>query len=495
MSDPASPMDDLIAAHLHGELSEAQRQQLNQALRADGTAREQFLAALRQDILLGEVLREKIERQDIRKAASAEIAKPAVASAPKVRVQWRVWPIAAALAAFVAIAATLFFSLKRAEPPQAVALVVSASPGAMIQQGEKFAHAVAGSGLFSRDRLTTAVNGTVSLRYADGTALIVKENSAAVFDLPKHGGKTIALEKGALSADVVKQPTNQPMILSTSDAVATVLGTRFTLAAELGQSTLAVDEGRVKLQRKSDETTLEVSTGNIAVVAANVAGIEMRSLTQKPAPIPARQPPAADNRPKALLVTAERIPYFAHDAAIKAILEEMGYNVIEKLFNDVAAADAKDKALILVPSHRCRNTRVFAEVNVPVICWHAVWYEDLGMADPATAKSDGPKPTRVKFNAHPLLASVTVPPDAPKMMVYASGQPAPRAEIMAVLADTPQKAAIFGYEKDAPMYGFTARARRLAFSLDIRNSPDAPVDLSKHLLMAAITWATAKAGE
>ena len=507
---PGSPLDELIAAHISGDLNDEQRQKLNLALRADGAAREQFLAALRQEILLGEVLREQIERQELRATPAAGAALPAAAKTNAAALgdrpaekparswrPWRNWRAAATFAALLALATTLFVTHRPNEPLPAVALVVSAGAGASIQHEGKTTPVVAGSGLFARDRMETTAAGTVSLRYADGTAMTLKENSAAVFDYPKHGGKMIALERGALTADVVKQPTNQPMTLSTSDATATVLGTRFTLAAELGQSTLAVDEGHVRLLRKADQKTVEVSTGNIAVVSANVSEIEVRSLAPTTPPVNAPLIPANDKRPKVLLVTAERIPYFAHDAELKAILQEMNFNVVEKLFGDVTAADAADKVLLVIPSHRCRGNRVFAEVAVPIICWHAVWYEDLGMSDPATAKSDALKPVTLKFNEHPLVAGVAFPngPSA-KLNVYATGEPAPRAEIIASVLDQPKKAAIFGYEKESPMYGFTARARRLAFSVDVRNSADAPAELSKKLFIAAVKWASGvKAGE
>jgi hypothetical protein len=57
--DPAGDLRELIAAHLADELSDAQRSTLNALLRKDEKARAEFAAALRQDVLLGEVLREE----------------------------------------------------------------------------------------------------------------------------------------------------------------------------------------------------------------------------------------------------------------------------------------------------------------------------------------------------------------------------------------------------------------------------------------------------
>ena len=59
MSEPRKSLSDLITAHLAGELDEAERSELNELLRTNPEARAEFAAALRRDVLLGEVLREE----------------------------------------------------------------------------------------------------------------------------------------------------------------------------------------------------------------------------------------------------------------------------------------------------------------------------------------------------------------------------------------------------------------------------------------------------
>ena len=57
MSNPEKEtLADLIDAHLLGELTEAQRQELNRRLQEEASAREIYLRALRHEVLLGEVL-------------------------------------------------------------------------------------------------------------------------------------------------------------------------------------------------------------------------------------------------------------------------------------------------------------------------------------------------------------------------------------------------------------------------------------------------------
>lgn len=72
--DPAPDLRELIAAYLADELSDAQRSQLNALLQADERARAEFAAALRQEVLLGEVLREQVARRKA-KAGAAQLSE------------------------------------------------------------------------------------------------------------------------------------------------------------------------------------------------------------------------------------------------------------------------------------------------------------------------------------------------------------------------------------------------------------------------------------
>jgi len=56
-NEPAGDLRELIAAHLSGDLTESQRSELNALLLRSETARAEFAAALRQEVLLGEILR------------------------------------------------------------------------------------------------------------------------------------------------------------------------------------------------------------------------------------------------------------------------------------------------------------------------------------------------------------------------------------------------------------------------------------------------------
>src|SRR6185503_17039548 len=126
------------------------------------------------------------------------------------------------------------------------------------------------------DVATIGPRSGVVIRYVDGTILEIGPDSA-VRDFAEGGGKgkSFFLAKGAVSAEVKKQPTDRPMILTTPHGEAKVLGTTLRLKVdERGATKLEVVEGKVRLTRLSDSKGVEVVTGHYAVAAA---GIELIS--------------------------------------------------------------------------------------------------------------------------------------------------------------------------------------------------------------------------
>src|SRR5439155_635546 len=98
---------------------------------------------------------------------------------------------------------------------------------------------------------------------ADFTRLEVRKGSAD-FTRRSDGRR---IDAGSLSADVTKQPDGRPMILSTAHADARVLGTRFTLAVEAGQTRLQVEEGAVQFTQSRERESIVVRSGYCAIAA------------------------------------------------------------------------------------------------------------------------------------------------------------------------------------------------------------------------------------
>jgi len=110
------------------------------------------------------------------------------------------------------------------------------------------------------------------IRYLDGTSVEIGPESAVRDFAEGDGkGKTFFVAKGAVTAEVKKQPADRPMILTTPLGEAKVLGTTLRLKVdEKGATRLEVVEGKVRLTRLSDSKGVEVVTSHYAVTAGGV---------------------------------------------------------------------------------------------------------------------------------------------------------------------------------------------------------------------------------
>jgi len=110
------------------------------------------------------------------------------------------------------------------------------------------------------------------IRYLDGTSVEIGPDSIVRDFAEGDGkGKTFFVAKGAVTAEVKKQPADRPMILTTPLGEAKVLGTTLRLKVdEKGATKLEVVEGKVRLTRLSDSKGVDVVTGHYAVTAGGV---------------------------------------------------------------------------------------------------------------------------------------------------------------------------------------------------------------------------------
>lgn len=127
------------------------------------------------------------------------------------------------------------------------------------------------------------VDGKAVVAYPDGTKLDLAADTTTreYFDAAK--GKTLTLEKGILTADVVRQPQGRPMIVKTPHAEARVVGTAFRLSVDGTSTRLDVMSGKVRLTRSSDGRFTDVSAGQFAVAGA---GLELSAKSSAPKPKP-----------------------------------------------------------------------------------------------------------------------------------------------------------------------------------------------------------------
>jgi hypothetical protein len=100
----------------------------------------------------------------------------------------------------------------------------------------------------------------------------LRPNTAAVFPAA-DAGKRIQVERGVVRAQVAKQPAGQPMVFQTPHSDATVVGTTLRLIVDPDPkdgTRLDVEEGKVRLLRKLDGKSVDVTTGHYAIVATGI---------------------------------------------------------------------------------------------------------------------------------------------------------------------------------------------------------------------------------
>jgi hypothetical protein len=144
-----------------------------------------------------------------------------------------------------------------------------------------------GTPLFPDDMLDVPAEGSVVVRYPDGTQF--EAGPWTLLMVATHGGdsgpgpdgvpraKKVVLYGGGIYGDVRCQPEGLPMVLTTPQAIVHVVGTRFALTAEGPSTRLELFAGKVRLTRRVDGATVNVSSGQ-CVVALPESPLEVRSL-------------------------------------------------------------------------------------------------------------------------------------------------------------------------------------------------------------------------
>jgi ferric-dicitrate binding protein FerR (iron transport regulator) len=122
---------------------------------------------------------------------------------------------------------------------------------------------------------TAAKSGLAVLLFDDGTRVQLEADTLAD-SFQAAGGKRVTLKRGAINAQIAKQPAGEPMIFATATAEARVLGTRLTLSVTPTSTRLDVREGKVRMTRKDDGASVEVGAEHFVVAGKGL------SMTPKP---------------------------------------------------------------------------------------------------------------------------------------------------------------------------------------------------------------------
>jgi ferric-dicitrate binding protein FerR (iron transport regulator) len=174
------------------------------------------------------------------------------------------WPMLAALAAAAALVVVLLVGRDgagaRSTPTPTPALRVATVQGEVrVVRAEGLFAARPGMALCPADRIETLAGAATSLELDDGSRL----DLAAAANMGWDGDARFHLDQGLVAVSARPRPVASPLAITTPQAVATVVGTRFRLEHRDRRTVLRVAEGTVRFER-NDASALLVHAGQEA---------------------------------------------------------------------------------------------------------------------------------------------------------------------------------------------------------------------------------------
>ena len=276
-----STNDALFEDYLADRLSAADVVRLKQVLAGDRAARARFVGVLQEWELLAESARQITNNscpmmpddsanRDIGKRRRPTLRVAVSRPSPR-RVLGMLVPMGA-------LAAALFLALWITRPTgeiEPLGAMGAVTAGVTIHRGKETLLAKAGLALLPGDRVHVGDGAQARIEYPDKTALQLEQRTDV--RLPGGGsssssvGKRVELVWGRVTAEVAKQPAGRPMVFTTPNAQAVVLGTVLTLefTPTATATRLDVTEGLVGFSDVVNRLQVEVPTGHFATVAEN----------------------------------------------------------------------------------------------------------------------------------------------------------------------------------------------------------------------------------
>jgi hypothetical protein len=191
------------------------------------------------------------------------------------------WPVAVAAAAVVALIASVVLLRPKAELDIVRITELNGSVRWTGSGGRVVAALDIGSSLPGGTLETLSADSWADLEFRDGSTVTVSGRS--VLTVSEHRQKELHLRAGSLSASVVRQPTDKPMLIHTPTARLEVLGTQLNVEAELSTTMLNVNAGRVRVKRLADGSVAEVPAEHQVVASIERDG--KLNVTRRPVPV------------------------------------------------------------------------------------------------------------------------------------------------------------------------------------------------------------------
>jgi ferric-dicitrate binding protein FerR (iron transport regulator) len=186
----------------------------------------------------------------------------------------------AALAACLLALAAIGIALNRSSAPPRAAEVRVRGNGVQVMRGGTL---IAGGTIEVQagDIITTSTNESAVLAYEHESTRVEIFPGTVVFCGDASAGKNFELRCGGMQAQVAPQTTGEPMLITTPQARATVLGTRFIVRADERATKIDVFEGKVELAGLANAQAVMVKAGYWASATASGLG-EVKQLCKCP---------------------------------------------------------------------------------------------------------------------------------------------------------------------------------------------------------------------
>ncbi len=168
----------------------------------------------------------------------------------------------------VAVTAGVFW--EQIAPQPVIAYVTAVEGELSLQRNSRSTVAARGVEVRAGDRLSVNRDGAATVRYADGTSLLLDGGAVVELAGRPEEAKHVRLLQGGMSASVEPQPGEFPLVVETAAALVRVMGTEFfAYTSELGAG-VAVTEGRIALVRRSNGQVAEVAAGSSGFASPDV---------------------------------------------------------------------------------------------------------------------------------------------------------------------------------------------------------------------------------
>lgn len=281
-SPQESRLLELVESYLDDDLTDGEARELRTLVKRDPVLRERFLTEVRWHIHLSDRLRTQgiplSERVDAvldaegraPHIADAVVASIAARSSRRNKISTRFlrrkrraaapWWIAAAASVLLAV------GLLVVVPERSPAIATVLGDRGTIERGDTTLRLDERAQHLADGDVVAADGADLLLRFPDGTTVEISSGGRARIQSGVGSkAKRLELHRGGLLARVAKQKPGEPLVITTPQANATVLGTTFRVRIETSGTRLVVDEGRIAFARPSGGEVIEVPAGRSAL--------------------------------------------------------------------------------------------------------------------------------------------------------------------------------------------------------------------------------------